>query len=143
MLFERKNLMSQFLPLFLNLTAQEDQVSMFGSVIGGLMGSVFGVVVLIALWKIFTKAGKPGWAVLIPIYNLYVLLEIIGRPGLWLLMFLIPVVNVIFLLMINFDLAKAFGKGTGFALGLIFLTPIFILILGFGSAQYIGPVAVS
>ena len=135
--------MSQFLPLFLNLTAQEDQVAMLGSVIGGLLGSVFGLIVLIALWKVFTKAGKPGWAVLIPIYNLYVLLEIVGRPGWWLLMFLIPVVNVIFLVMLYFDLAKSFGKGSGFALGLIFLGPIFILILGFGSAQYIGPVVAS
>ena len=133
--------MAQILPFFLNLTAQEDQVAMIGSVIGGLLGSVFGVIVLIALWKIFTKAGKPGWAVLIPIYNLYVLIEIVGRPGWYLLMFLIPIVNVIFLVMINFDLAKSFGKGTGFGLGLIFLTPIFALILGFGSAQYIGPVA--
>jgi hypothetical protein len=135
--------MSQFLPLFLNLTAQEDQVTMIGSVIGGLLGSVFGIIVLIAMWKVFTKAGKPGWAVLIPFYNLYVLLEIVGRPGWWLLMFLIPIVNVIFLVTVNFDLAKSFGKGTGFGLGLIFLTPIFILILGFGSAQYIGPVSVS
>ena len=133
--------MAQILPFFLNLTAQEDQGAIFGSVIGGLFGSVIGVIVLIALWKIFTKAGKPGWAVLIPIYNLYVLLEIVGRPGWYLLMFLIPIVNVIFLVMINFDLAKSFGKGTGFGLGLIFLTPIFALILGFGSAQYIGPVA--
>jgi hypothetical protein len=135
--------MAQFLPLFLNLTAQENQGAMIGSVIGGLLGSVFGLVVLIALWKVFTKAGKPGWAVLIPIYNLYVLLEIVGRPGWWLLMFLIPVVNVIFLVMLYFDLAKSYGKGSGFALGLIFLGPIFILILGFGSAQYIGPVAAS
>jgi hypothetical protein len=135
--------MAQFLPLFLNITAQENQGAMIGSVIGGLLGSVFGLVVLIALWKVFTKAGKPGWAVLIPIYNLYVLLEIVGRPGWWLLMFLIPVINVIFLVMLYFDLAKSFGKGSGFALGLIFLGPIFILILGFGSAQYIGPVAAS
>jgi len=143
MFFERKNLMAQFLPFFLNLTAQEDQVAMIDSVIGGLLGSVIGVVVLIALWKIYTKAGKPGWTVLIPIYNLYILLEIVGRPGWWLIMFLIPVVNVIFFLIISFDLAKSFGKGTGFALGLIFLNMIFLLILGFGNAQYIGPVAAS
>ena len=135
--------MAQFLPFFLNLTAQEDQVAMIDSVIGGLLGSVIGVVVLIALWKIYTKAGKPGWTVLIPIYNLYILLEIVGRPGWWLIMFLIPVVNVIFFLIISFDLAKSFGKGTGFALGLIFLNMIFLLILGFGNAQYIGPVAAS
>ena len=142
--------MFQYLPFFLQALDPNDLTELIGEGValivglgGALLGLVGGLVVLIAMWKIFSKAGKPGWAVLIPIYNLYVLLEIVGRPIWWLIMFLIPLVNVIFIFILWFDLAKAFGKGAGFALGLIFLNPIFILILGFGSAQYVGPVAAS
>lgn len=142
--------MFQYLPFFLQALDPNDLTEIIGEGValiiglgGALLGLVGGLVVLIAMWKIFSKAGKPGWAVLIPIYNLYVLLEIVGRPIWWLIMFLIPLVNVIFIFILWFDLAKAFGKGAGFALGLIFLNPIFILILGFGSARYVGPVAAS
>jgi len=142
--------MFQYLPFFLQALDPNDLTELIGEGValivglgGALLGLVGGLVVLIAMWKIFSKAGKPGWAVLIPIYNLYVLLEIVGRPIWWLIMFLIPLVNVIFIFILWFDLAKAFGKGAGFALGLIFLNPIFILILGFGSARYVGPVAAS
>lgn len=93
------------------------------------------------MWKIFAKAGKPGWACLVPFYNLIVLLEIVGRPLWWIVMLLIPFVNLVFVFIIAIDLAKSFGKGTGFAMGLIFLSPIFYLILGFGSARYHGPAA--
>lgn len=133
--------MFQFLPYFLNILAQEDQTAMVGGLFGGLVGSLLGVVVLVAMWKVYTKAGKPGWAVLIPFYNVFVLLEIVGRPGWWLLLFLIPLVNVVVLVMVAFDLARVFGKGSGFGLGLVFLNFIFILILGFGDAVYVGPVA--
>lgn len=133
--------MLQFLPYLFSVLAQEDQTALIGGLFGGLIGLVIGLVALIAMWKVYTKAGKPGWAVLIPIYNLYVLLEIVGRPWWWLIMFLIPVVNVVLLFIISFDLAKSFGKGAGFALGLIFLNLIFMLILGFGDAKYIGPAA--
>ena len=135
--------MFQYLPFFLQMQGQEDIIPLISGVVGAIIGLVVGLVVLIAMWKIFTKANQPGWAVLIPIYNLYVLLQIVGRPGWWLIMFLIPLVNVIFMFIVMFDLAKAFGKGAGFALGLIFLNLIFMLILGFGSAEYVGPVAAS
>jgi hypothetical protein len=97
--------------------------------------------VIVAMWKIFTKAGQPGWACLIPFYNIYVLCKIVGRPGWWLILMLIPFVNVIIGIILCIDLAKSFGKGVGFGLGLIFLSFIFYPILGFGSAQYQGPVA--
>jgi hypothetical protein len=92
------------------------------------------------MWKVYTKAGKPGWAVIIPIYNVIVMLEIVGKPWWWLLlMMFIPVVNIIFVIwMINL-LSKSFGKGVGFTLGLIFLSFIFIPILGLGNAKYQGP----
>lgn len=86
----------------------------------------------------FTKANQPGWAILIPIYNFYILLKIAGRPGWWLLLFLIPLVNLVICFMVALDIAKSFGKGTGFGLGLFFLSFIFYPILGFGSAAYQG-----
>ena len=106
----------------------------------GLLGNLFffGIMlfVIAGFWKMFTKAGKPGWAVLIPIYNVIVLLQIAGRPGWWFLLLVIPVVNIFVGFILAFDLAKKFGKGIGFGLGLLFLGPIFYPILGFGSAEY-------
>jgi len=135
--------MLRFMPYYLNILAQEDQIAMVGGLVGGLLGFLLAIVGLIAMWKVYTKAGKPGWAVLIPIYNLVVLLEIVGRPGWWLILMLIPLVNVIVAIMIAFDLAYSFGKGNGFGLGLVFFNFIFLLILGFGSATYVGPAAAS
>jgi Family of unknown function (DUF5684) len=99
------------------------------------------LVCIIAMWKVYTKAGKPGWACIIPIYNLIVLLEIVGKPVWWFLLFLIPCVNIIFLIWTYNLLSKSFGKSEGFTVGLILLGPIFICILGFGSAKYLGPSA--
>jgi hypothetical protein len=99
------------------------------------------VVEIAATWKIFTKAGKPGWAAIIPIYNTLVFLKIVGRPWWWILLLLIPFVNIVILIILSNDLAKSFGKGVGFTIGLILLGFIFSPILGFGSAQYVGPAA--
>ncbi len=93
-------------------------------------------VMIAAQWKVFTKAGQPGWACLIPILNFLVILKLVKRPMWWILLLLIPLVNVVTLVIVLVDLAKAFGKGIGFAIGLIILGPIFYLILGFGSATY-------
>ena len=115
----------------------------------GIMGAVgliwlaVAVLMIAALWKIFVKAGEPGWAAIIPIYNLIVTLKIVGRPTWWIVLFLIPFVNLIMMFVVAFDLAKVFGKGTGFALGMIFLFPIFYPVLGFGSAKYQGAPAVA
>ena len=87
-------------------------------------------------WKIFEKAGQPGWASIIPIYNTIVLLKVAGKPWWWIFLLLIPGVNVIFAFIVFIDLAKNFGKGTGFGVGLIFLFFIFFPILAFGSARY-------
>lgn len=101
----------------------------------------FAVIILLiaAIWKVFTKAGQPGWASIIPIYNWIVLCKIVGRPAWWVLLLL--VCFPIFYIIICIDLAKSFGKGGGFAVGLILLSPIFWPILAFGSAQYQGPSA--
>jgi hypothetical protein len=100
---------------------------------------VFYALIIVANWKIFTKAGKPGWASIIPFYNLYVLFEIVGMNGWLFLLLCIPIVNIVMMIMLYINLAKAFGKGTGFIIGLIFLPNIFTLILAFGSSQYQGP----
>ncbi|MDB5339261.1 MAG: hypothetical protein JWN70_4880 [Planctomycetaceae bacterium] len=101
------------------------------------------VLVIVGLWKMFEKAGKPGWAAIVPIYNLVVLLDIVGRPIWWVLLYFIPCVNFIIPIVVAIDLAKSFGKGTGYGLGVAFLPFIFIPMLGFGSARYVGPVAKS
>ena len=103
-----------------------------------LISLLIALVTIIGMWKVFTKAGKPGWASIIPIYNLIVLLEIAGRPLWWFVLLLIPFVNFIVILIIFIDVAKSFGQGTGFGLGLALLGPIFFPILGFGSARYVG-----
>lgn len=93
---------------------------------------------IVSMWKVFEKAGQPGWGVLIPIYNIYLLLQIAGRPGWWLILYLIPFVNFVIAIIVSIDIAKNFGKETGFGLGLAFLGFIFYPILAFGSAQYQG-----
>jgi hypothetical protein len=84
------------------------------------------------------QAGQPGWAAIIPIVNFYFLCKVARRPGWWLLLMLIPFVNVIILIIIDIDIAKNFGKGVGFGIGLILLPFIFFPILAFGSARYQG-----
>jgi len=110
-------------------------------VVGWLIYIAFIVFYIFCMWKIFVKAGKPGWAAIIPIYSTLVMLEIIGRPWWYLLLMFVPVVNIVIGIMIIFDFAKVFGKGTGFGFGLLFLSPIFIPILAFGDATYQGPIA--
>ncbi|MFN8286342.1 MAG: DUF5684 domain-containing protein [Chitinophagales bacterium] len=98
------------------------------------------VILLIAsMWKIYTKAGKPGWAAIVPIYNYVVMLDIVGKPVWWIILLLIPVVNIIVAIMVINLLSKSFGKGVGFTIGMIFLPFIFIPMLAFGDAQYVGP----
>jgi hypothetical protein len=121
-----------------------------GAGVGILIIIAIAVIVfeIAALWQVFVKAGQPGWAAIIPIYNIWILLKVIGRPGWWLALFLIgviPLVGTIFVfvlsIIINLDLAKSFAKSSGFAVGLILLSFIFVPILGFGTSAYVGPAA--
>ena len=111
------------------------------SPVSTIVALLIALLVIVAMWKVFTKAGQPGWATIIPIYNLYIWCKIVGRPWWWILLMLIPFVNFIILIILNIDLAKSFGKGAGFGIGLTLLGVIFAPILGFGSAQYQGPAA--
>jgi len=105
-------------------------------IIGIILYVAIILVVLIGMWKAFEKAGQPGWGVIIPIYNLYLLTVIAKKPWWWLLLMLIPIVNFIILILLNLEIAKNFGKSTGFGIGLAFLGMIFWPILGFGDAKY-------
>lgn len=123
------------------LLAQDD-----GNNVAGGIGAMVGMLVYLALivfiiagiWKTFEKAGKPGWAAIVPIYNGIVILEIAGKPIWWIILFFIPCVNIIAAILVFIALAKAFGKSEIFGLGLAFLGFIFFPILGFGDAKYIG-----
>jgi len=128
---------------YFSLFLQQDMDYLSGglAILASIFGLIIGTISLIASWKIYVKAGQPGWAVLVPIYNIYVLLEIVGRPWWWLLLLIIPGVNFVIAIILTFDLAASFGKSTGFGFGLLFLSFIFTLILAFGDAQYTGPAA--
>ena len=97
------------------------------------------VAIIAGWWMIFTKAGEAGWKSIIPIWNILVLLKIIGREWWWIILMLIPFVNIVIWIIVSLDLAKVFGRGTGFGIGLAFLSFIFAPILGFGSDTYKGP----
>jgi len=112
-------------------------------------GAIIGIVILLiqlaivvgvvaGVWKCFTKAGKPGWAAIVPFYNVVVMLEIAGRPIWWIVLFFIPIVSLVVMIIVMLDFAKAFGKGAGFGIGLALLGFIFFPILGFSDAQYVG-----
>lgn len=94
---------------------------------------------IIAQWRIFRKAERPGWASLVPIYNLYIFLKVVGKPGWWMLLYFIPVINLFVGIKTVHLLSKSFGKDVGFTLGLIFLPFIFLPLLAFSDAKYQGP----
>jgi hypothetical protein len=107
-----------------------------GSTVMMLVWLAILVLVIAGVWKVFTKAGKPGWGAIIPIYNVILLLEIAGRPIWWIILMFIPLVNLVVAIIVAIDVARNFGKGTGFGLGLALLGFIFYPILGFSDAQY-------
>jgi hypothetical protein len=101
---------------------------------------LMSIIIFVSYWKIYQKAGKPGWAAIVPIYNIIVLLEIIKKPTWWILLFFVPFANIIILFLMVHELSKVFGKDIGFTFGLIFLPVIFFPILGFGKSAYLGGV---
>lgn len=103
-----------------------------------IISLVLCVFVLVCMWIIFRKAGKPGWAAIVPFYNLYVLFDITWGSGMRFLLLLIPIYNIILSIQTQVRLAKAFGKSGGFAAGLVFLPYIFIPLLAFGKETYQG-----
>ena len=141
----------QFATAFVGVLAQRDfgnepmnqeevqAVQAVGALCQCFIMLVVAVPIIAGMWKTFVKAGKPGWAAIIPIYNVVVMLEIVGRPIWWIILMLIPCVGIVVQIIIYIDLAKSFGKGSGFGVGLALLPFIFLPILGFGDARYLGP----
>ena len=103
-----------------------------------IFGIMVTVIEIVGAWFMFEKAGEPGWAAIIPIYNYLIAIKIAGKPWWYILLMLIPVVNLVFYIITLDGLAKSFGKGTGFTVGLFFFRFIFIPVLGFGNAVYSG-----
>lgn len=97
-----------------------------------------GILLIICFWKLFKKAGEPGWAALVPLYDSYVMFKIAFGNGWKFLLLLIPIVNIVFAIMLPFKIAKAFGKSSGFGAGLLFLSFIFYPMLAFSDAKYVG-----
>lgn len=104
-----------------------------------LIEIALAILMIVSMWKVFEKAGKPGWAAIVPIYNTIVMLQIAGKPIWWIVLFLIPLVNFVVAIIALIAFAKTFEKGTGFALGCVFLPFIFLPMLAFGDAQYTAP----
>ena len=106
------------------------------SPIAALVVLVVLVIFFTSLWKIFSKAGRPGWLSLVPIVNVYYLILIANRPGWWILFFLIPIVNVVVAILVTIGVANKFGKGSLFGVGMVFLPFIFYPLLAFTNTNY-------
>jgi len=119
-------------------TTTETSVGGAGAAIFMLVYLAIIILLFASLWKTFAKAGQPGWACIVPIYNLIVLLQIADKPIWWIVLYLIPIVNIIIPILVSIAIAENFGKGAGFGIGLAFLPIIFYPILAFGDAQYSG-----
>jgi hypothetical protein len=110
-----------------------------GSFTGNLVGGAAGILVIIGMWATFLKAQKHGWAAIIPFYNVYTLMKVAGRPGWWLILYIIPIVNIVIAIIVSLDVARRFGKSGGFGVVGLWLFPfVGYLMLGFGSAVYHG-----
>lgn len=104
----------------------------------GIVALVLSIVLIAAMWKIFEKAGQEGWKAIIPIYNMYILYEISWGKGIYFLLLLIPFVNFFVGIITIYKLGQNFGKSTGFIVGMILLPIVFMPMLGFGDARYLG-----
>lgn len=131
------------------ILAQNNNGGAAAGIGGALCGGVGGllcmalwagviIVVIAGLWKVFEKAGKPGWAAIVPIYNMICLVEISGKELWWIVLFFLPVANIIAAFVIAIEIAKKFGKDTTYGIGLALLPFIFYPLLGFSDAQYQG-----
>ena len=135
---------------YYNTTAIDSAESLGGifAIIAGLGAFIWivsmavAVISIISIWKVFVKAGRPGWAALIPVYNVVTLFKVSGLNPWLILLFIVPFVNFVAIpvlaILQSVKLAKAFGKSGAFAVGLIFLNVIFMPILAFSDAEYQG-----
>jgi len=124
-----------------NVLAQSDGGGGAGAAFLFVIYFAFIIAYVAGMWKAYDKAGEPGWAAIVPFYNLWVWVKIAGRPPLWFILALIPCVNIVIIFLLSMDTAKSFGKTEIYGVGMFFLPPIFWIMLGFGSATYVGPAA--
>ena len=104
-----------------------------------VIGMAISVITIISMWKVFKKANKPGWAAIIPIYNIIVMLEIAELPMWYIALYCIPFANIYAMIKTYIEVAHKFGKSTGFGVGMAFLSPIFLAILAFSKkVNYVG-----
>lgn len=126
-------------------TAGAAEMGVIAAEIGVMIITYLALIILmiVGCWKVYVKANQPGWGCIIPVYNVIVWLQVIGRPLWWIVLLLIPIVGIVFFVIVCLDMAKSFGKGAGYGIGIFFLPFIFLPMLGFGSARYQGPSAAS
>lgn len=110
-----------------------------GAAIVGIFYLAILVLMVASMWKLYVKANEPGWAAIVPIYNLVILLKIVGKPIWWIVLFLVPLVSFVAVILVYVSFARSFGKGTGFAIGMLFLPFVFIPLLAFSDSTYQGP----
>jgi hypothetical protein len=129
--------MHEFLAHLADVSVDYSSSNPVPGIAGGIIGYILTVV---ALWPVFRKAGKPGWGALIPIYNSYLLVKIAGLHGALILLYLIPIVNIVFAIIVAVRVGAAFDKGGAFSFFLLWLLAIIgYLIIGYGSSRYVGP----
>ncbi len=109
------------------------------AIIFGIIYTAIIVLMIVAKWFIYEKAGQPGWAVIIPIYNTLIMLKIVGKPWWWIFLFMIPFANIVFLVWMTNLLSKSFGHDEGYTVGLLFLPYVFYPLIAFSKDKYIGP----
>lgn len=114
----------------------DEAIALIGGGIGGCFGLCIGVIIVASLWRIFTKAGQPGWAAIVPIYNIFVLTQICNKPPYWIVFFFIPFVNFVAGILMANALARSFGKGAGFTVGMILLPMVFYPLLAMDNEPY-------
>ena len=102
-----------------------------------ILAIAVAVFIIVAEWKLFSKANQPGWAIFIPIYNILVLLKVAKMSWWNILLLLIPIVNIVITFMVYINIAKNYGKDAGFGVGMVFLPVIFIPVIAFGNAVYV------
>lgn len=131
------------IPVFAQLAAEDAAREVTSAMSGTMMLVIFAVIILMiaAMWKVYERAGEPGWAVLVPIYNIYVLCKVARMSPWWMLTVIIPLVNIIFAFVSSFGVAKRFGKGAGYGLGLALLPFIFWPLLAWGDSQPVAQAA--
>ena len=117
---------------------EREDCTMDGSLIYLALMVAIGAFEIAAMWMVFAKAGEPGWASLIPIYNIFLLVRIAGLPWWQFLLVFVPIVQLVPVILVPLGVAKRFGKDVVFGLGLLFLPVIFYPVLAFGSARHTG-----